>query len=73
MFPRVMSAYAIAHVRQVTMRSAIVEYLERIDATLAPFGNRFADARQARRGFSGSRNQSGAAAELRSVHLSPVR
>jgi uncharacterized protein (DUF1330 family) len=27
--------------RQVTMGPAIVEYLERIDATLAPFGGRF--------------------------------
>jgi uncharacterized protein (DUF1330 family) len=36
-----MSAYAIAHMRKVTMGPAIVEYLERIDATLAPFGGRF--------------------------------
>ena len=36
-----MSAYAVAHMRQVTMGPAIVEYLERIDATLAPFGGRF--------------------------------
>jgi hypothetical protein len=28
-------AYAVAHMRQVTMGPAIVEYLERIDATLA--------------------------------------
>ena len=36
-----MPAYAVAHMRQVTMGRAIVEYLERIDATLAPFGGRF--------------------------------
>jgi len=36
-----MTAYAVAHMRQVTMGSPIVEYLERIDATLAPFGGRF--------------------------------
>ncbi len=33
-----MTAYAVAHMRRVTMGPAIVEYLERIDATLAPFG-----------------------------------
>ena len=36
-----MSAYCIAHMRTVTMGPAIVEYLERIDATLAPFDGRF--------------------------------
>lgn len=36
-----MPAYAVAHMRQVTMGPAIVEYLKRIDATLAPFGGRF--------------------------------
>ena len=36
-----MSAYAVAHMRQVTMGPAIVDYLERIDATLAPYGGRF--------------------------------
>jgi uncharacterized protein (DUF1330 family) len=36
-----MSAYAIAHMRRVTMGPPIVEYLERIDATLAPFGGHF--------------------------------
>jgi uncharacterized protein (DUF1330 family) len=36
-----MSAYAVAHMRHVTMGPAIVEYLQRIDATLAPFGGRF--------------------------------
>ena len=36
-----MTAYAVAHMRRVTMGPAIVEYLERIDATLAPFGGRF--------------------------------
>ncbi|PBC20568.1 DUF1330 domain-containing protein [Mesorhizobium sp. WSM4307] len=36
-----MTAYAIAHMRQVTMGPQIVEYLHRIDATLEPFGGRF--------------------------------
>ena len=36
-----MPVYAVAHMRQVTMGPPIVEYLERIDATLAPFGGRF--------------------------------
>lgn len=36
-----MSAYAIAHLEQVDMGPAIVEYLERIDATLAPYSGRF--------------------------------
>jgi uncharacterized protein (DUF1330 family) len=36
-----MPAYAIGHLRDVAMGPAIVEYLERIDATLAPFGGRF--------------------------------
>ncbi|TRC97912.1 DUF1330 domain-containing protein [Mesorhizobium sp. WSM4303] len=36
-----MTAYAVAHMRQVTMGPRIVEYLQRIDATLEPFGGRF--------------------------------
>lgn len=36
-----MPAYAVAHMRHVTMGQPIVEYLRRIDATLAPFGGRF--------------------------------
>jgi uncharacterized protein (DUF1330 family) len=36
-----MPAYAIGHLRNVVMGPAIVEYLERIDATLEPFGGRF--------------------------------
>ena len=36
-----MPAYAVAHMLQVTMGPAVVEYLQRIDATLAPFGGRF--------------------------------
>lgn len=36
-----MPAYAVAHMREVTMGPPIVEYLERIDATMAPFGGRF--------------------------------
>lgn len=34
-------AYAIAHLKSVQMGPEIVEYLQRIDATLAPFGGRF--------------------------------
>jgi uncharacterized protein (DUF1330 family) len=36
-----MTAYAVAHLQDVEMCPDIVEYLERIDATLAPFGGRF--------------------------------
>jgi uncharacterized protein (DUF1330 family) len=36
-----MPAYAVAHMRSVNIGPAIVEYLERIDATLDPFGGRF--------------------------------
>jgi uncharacterized protein (DUF1330 family) len=36
-----MPAYAIGHLRNVAMGPAIVEYLERIDATLEPYGGRF--------------------------------
>jgi uncharacterized protein (DUF1330 family) len=36
-----MTAYGVAHMRSVTIGPAIVEYLERIDATLEPFGGRF--------------------------------
>jgi uncharacterized protein (DUF1330 family) len=36
-----MTAYAIAHLHEVEMCPAIVEYLEKIDATLAPYGGRF--------------------------------
>lgn len=34
-------AYAIAYLREVDLGPEIVEYIERIDATLAPFGGRF--------------------------------
>jgi hypothetical protein len=36
-----MPAYAVAHMREVTMGPQIVEYLRRIDATLEPFAGRF--------------------------------
>ncbi|MFE7529047.1 DUF1330 domain-containing protein [Kitasatospora sp. NPDC057542] len=36
-----MSAYALAQVHSVEFGPDIVEYLERIDATLDPFGGRF--------------------------------
>jgi uncharacterized protein (DUF1330 family) len=36
-----MSAYAIAHIQSITIGPPIVEYLERIDATLAPCRGRF--------------------------------
>ena len=34
-------AYAIAYLREIEIGPEIVEYLERIDATLAPYGGRF--------------------------------
>lgn len=34
-------ALAVAHLRNVNMGPDIVEYLERIDATLEPYGGRF--------------------------------
>ncbi len=36
-----MSTYAVAHLRDVIMVPDIIAYLERVDATLAPFGGRF--------------------------------
>jgi uncharacterized protein (DUF1330 family) len=36
-----MTTYGIAHLRDVVPGPGITEYLERIDATLAPFGGRF--------------------------------
>ena len=36
-----MPTLAVANLRNVAMGPAIVEYLERIDATLQPFGGRF--------------------------------
>lgn len=36
-----MTAYAIAQLHDVTMGPEIVEYLERIEATLAPYGGRY--------------------------------
>ena len=36
-----MSTYAIANIQSITMGPPIVEYLERIDGTLAPYGGRF--------------------------------
>jgi len=36
-----MTAYALAHVHSVEFGPDIVEYLEKIDATLEPFGGRF--------------------------------
>ncbi|RTZ45543.1 DUF1330 domain-containing protein [Candidimonas sp. SYP-B2681] len=36
-----MSAYAIGHLEHVNMGTDIVQYLQQIDATLAPFGGRF--------------------------------
>jgi len=37
-----MTAYALANVRSVELCRDIVEYLERIQATMDPFGGRFA-------------------------------
>ncbi|GII80056.1 hypothetical protein Sru01_50380 [Sphaerisporangium rufum] len=36
-----MTAYAVAILRDVRLGPPIVEYLEKIDATLAPYGGRF--------------------------------
>ncbi|MFZ2173343.1 MAG: DUF1330 domain-containing protein [Rhodococcus sp. (in: high G+C Gram-positive bacteria)] len=36
-----MSAFVVGHLRTVDFGGPIVEYLERIDATLAPYGGRF--------------------------------
>lgn len=36
-----MKAYGVARLRNVQVGPAIVEYLERIDATLAPYGGKF--------------------------------
>lgn len=36
-----MSAFAVAHLRDIDFGPGIVAYLERIDATLAPFDGRF--------------------------------
>ncbi len=36
-----MAAYALAHIRQVTIGPPIEDYIRRIDGTLAPFGGRF--------------------------------
>ncbi|HET6260019.1 MAG TPA: DUF1330 domain-containing protein [Pseudonocardia sp.] len=36
-----MTTYAVAHMREVTVGPAIIEYLQRIDETLEPFGGRF--------------------------------
>jgi len=36
-----MSTFAVARLHRVNMGAEIVEYLERIDETLEPFGGRF--------------------------------
>lgn len=36
-----MTAYAIGHLRNVTLNQGILDYLHGIDATLEPFGGRF--------------------------------
>jgi uncharacterized protein (DUF1330 family) len=36
-----MTAYAVGHLHDVNVGPDIVEYLQRIDATLEPFGGRF--------------------------------
>ena len=36
-----MTAYAIAHLRDVDLNAEIVDYIKRIDETLTPFGGRF--------------------------------
>lgn len=36
-----MTAYALAHLRKAPIHADVLEYLERIQATLAPFGGRY--------------------------------
>lgn len=36
-----MTAYVVADLREVTMGPAIIEYLEKFDTALAPFGGRY--------------------------------
>lgn len=36
-----MTAYAIAHLRDVALNAEIADYIKRIDETLTPFGGRF--------------------------------
>jgi uncharacterized protein (DUF1330 family) len=36
-----MTAYAIAHLRDVELNAEIIDYIKRIDETLVPFGGRF--------------------------------
>jgi uncharacterized protein (DUF1330 family) len=36
-----MTAYALAHLRRAPVHADVLEYLERIQATLVPFGGRF--------------------------------
>ncbi|MEO3768948.1 DUF1330 domain-containing protein [Micromonospora sp. B9E7] len=36
-----MTAYALAHLRKAPVHAEVLEYLDRIEATLAPFGGRF--------------------------------
>ena len=36
-----MTTYALAYLRNVEFGDAIIDYLQRIDATLAPYGGRF--------------------------------
>jgi uncharacterized protein (DUF1330 family) len=36
-----MTAYAIAHLRTPTINDKVLEYIERIQATLTPYGGRF--------------------------------
>lgn len=37
-----MTAYAVGHLRTVDLNAEVGEYMRRIDATLGPFGGRFA-------------------------------
>lgn len=39
--PAAVPAYAIAYLREVDFGDEIIDYLQRIDATLAPYGGRF--------------------------------
>lgn len=53
-----MPGYAIAQLYDVDLNAEIVEYLERIDSTLAPFGGSFSSTAGAA-GDRGARERSG--------------
>jgi len=48
------AAYALAHIRFVRIGPEITKYLERIDATLAPFGGHFSSTATRPRSLKGN-------------------